>query len=87
VIGRTVYFVYANVLRPLWPGGAGSGRHCRFEPTCARYALDAVRTRGPVTGTGLAIWRVCRCNPWNDGGFDPVLPHDAVERRCEEITR
>jgi putative membrane protein insertion efficiency factor len=86
VIGRVLYGLYAYVLRPLWPGGAGPGRHCRFEPSCARYALDAVRLRGPIVGPGLAVWRVCRCNPWNDGGYDPVSPAGHRHDRCEEIS-
>ena len=27
---------------------------------------------GPIVGPALAVWRVLRCNPWNDGGYDPV---------------
>lgn len=87
MIGRALYALYAYVLRPLWPGGAGPGRHCRFEPSCARYALDAVRLRGPVVGPGLAVWRVCRCNPWNDGGHDPVPLAGHRHDGCEEVSR
>jgi len=47
---------------------------CRFEPTCSAYAARAVRVHGPIRGTGLAIWRLLRCNPWNAGGHDPVPP-------------
>lgn len=45
---------------------------CRFYPTCSRYALDAVRVWGPITGTGLAAWRLLRCQPFSRGGYDPV---------------
>jgi len=57
---------YRLLLKP-WLGNA-----CRFEPTCSRYAIDAVRYRGPFVGPVLAVWRLLRCNPWNDGGYDPV---------------
>ena len=50
------------------------GSACRFEPTCSRYAADALRLRGPLVGPALAIWRVLRCNPWSKGGYDPVKP-------------
>ena len=47
---------------------------CRFLPTCSEYAMDAVKSRGVVVGSGLAMWRVLRCNPLFHGGYDPV-PH------------
>ncbi|MCX6392082.1 MAG: membrane protein insertion efficiency factor YidD [Actinobacteria bacterium] len=72
MIGDLAHGLYAHVLRPLWPGGAPATRNCRFEPTCSRYAIDAVRYRGPFVGPVLAVWRLLRCNPWNDGGNDPV---------------
>ena len=48
---------------------------CRYLPTCSQYAIEAVQTRGVVVGTGLAMWRVLRCNPLFDGGYDPVPHH------------
>jgi putative membrane protein insertion efficiency factor len=45
---------------------------CRFAPTCSHYAYDAVETYGAIRGVPMAIWRVLRCNPLNDGGYDPV---------------
>lgn len=47
---------------------------CRFLPTCSSYAIEALRTHGPLRGTWLAVRRVSRCHPWNLGGFDPVPP-------------
>ena len=48
---------------------------CRFLPTCSEYAMDAVKTRGVVVGSGLAMYRVLRCNPLFHGGYDPVPHH------------
>lgn len=45
---------------------------CRFYPSCSAYALEALQKHGAVKGSGLAIWRVLRCNPFNPGGYDPV---------------
>ena len=48
------------------------GQTCRFYPSCSSYGIDALRTHGLVRGTGLTVWRLLRCNPWNQGGVDPV---------------
>ena len=48
-----------------WLGG-----QCRFYPSCSRYAEDAIRGRGVVSGSALAAWRVLRCNPFGKGGVD-----------------
>ncbi|MBQ1815852.1 MAG: membrane protein insertion efficiency factor YidD [Ruminococcus sp.] len=45
---------------------------CRFYPTCSQYAIDAISKHGAVKGTGMAIWRVLRCNPFGKSGYDPV---------------
>lgn len=47
---------------------------CIYLPTCSQYALDAVKTRGIIVGTALALVRILRCNPLFHGGYDPV-PH------------
>jgi putative membrane protein insertion efficiency factor len=57
---------YQYTVRPL------IGAHCRFEPSCSCYAIEALRRHGAARGGALAAWRVLRCNPWTDGGFDPV---------------
>ena len=45
---------------------------CRFTPTCSAYAIEAIERFGAFKGTGLAIWRILRCNPWGGHGYDPV---------------
>jgi hypothetical protein len=57
---------YQRVISPALP------RRCRYEPTCSRYAVEAIGTHGLVRGAVLALWRVLRCNPWSHGGYDPV---------------
>ncbi|GMR11580.1 MAG: hypothetical protein BMS9Abin28_2416 [Anaerolineae bacterium] len=45
---------------------------CRFYPTCSHYGYEAIVKHGLIKGSGLAIWRVARCQPFSKGGFDPV---------------
>ena len=45
---------------------------CRFEPTCSAYAREALARYGIPKGLLLATGRVLRCNPFTNGGVDPV---------------
>ena len=62
--------VYKALVSPLFH--AISPSRCLYLPTCSEYAVIAISTHGPLRGTGLAIWRVLRCNPFTRGGLDPV---------------
>ena len=46
---------------------------CRFYPSCSHYGYQAIYKYGALKGFVMAIWRVLRCNPFNPGGYDPVL--------------
>ncbi len=59
--------LYQKLISPSLPADT-----CRFYPTCSHYGYQAIYKHGAIKGTGLAIWRVLRCNPWNPGGYDPV---------------
>lgn len=45
---------------------------CRFHPTCASYAIEALEKRGALTGSLLALKRVAKCHPLHPGGVDKV---------------
>jgi putative membrane protein insertion efficiency factor len=57
---------YQVLLSPLLPPS------CRFFPTCSQYAIQALRTRGFLGGSILALKRILRCHPWGGQGHDPL---------------
>jgi len=66
--------VYQYTISPLL------GPRCRYYPSCSNYAVQALREHGAVRGLGLASWRLLRCNPFSNGGYDPV---PSRHRSCE----
>ena len=56
------------------PAARAIGVRCRFEPSCSRYAEDAISHYGTVPGVLKAIGRLWRCSPWGGGGYDPAVP-------------
>mgnify|MGYP001583569365 FL=1 len=58
--------LYKRTISPLLPPS------CRFHPTCADYAQEAVASHGPWRGAWLALARLLRCQPLSKGGLDPV---------------
>ena len=67
--------LYQRFVSPLLP------RRCKYLPTCSAYAVEAVRTYGPARGFVLAGWRLLRCNPFSDGGYDPVSDQTLFKSR------
>jgi len=66
MVAVTPIVLYQRVISPALP------RRCKYEPTCSRYAVEAIREYGILRGLVLAGWRLLRCNPWSHGGYDPV---------------
>ena len=67
---------YRLLLSP-WLGSA-----CRFEPTCSVYSLQALEQHGAAAGSYLTLKRLVRCNPWCEGGHDPVPDSFSLFSRC-----
>ena len=67
ILGLGLIRVYQATLSKTIPSGT-----CRFYPTCSHYGYEAIVKHGLFKGSGLAIWRVARCQPFSEGGYDPV---------------
>lgn len=63
---RALITLYQWTLRPI------VGANCRFEPSCSHYAQEAIARYGALRGSLLGAGRILRCNPWTEGGYDPV---------------
>lgn len=69
---------YKKLISPIFPGS------CRFSPSCSTYAIQAITKFGAIRGSILAIARVCRCNPFCRGGYDPVPEKFTLKRHKAE---
>jgi uncharacterized protein len=78
-------WLYRHTLSPALPAVFGPTCGCRFHPTCAVYAAQAVRERGAVTGAWLALGRLLKCHPLHPGGFDPVPPSPRRGLTCRAV--
>ncbi len=58
--------IYKVILSPMLP------QACRFTPSCSEYAMQAVDKHGAVRGIWMGTKRICRCQPFCEGGHDPV---------------
>ena len=54
--------------------------HCRFQPTCSNYAIEAISEYGSLKGSFMAINRILRCNPFGGSGYDPVIKKSKEHR-------
>ena len=57
---------YRRFVSPVLP------RACRFHPTCSEYCAEAIRRHGLARGLAQGVLRLLRCQPFSQGGFDPV---------------
>jgi uncharacterized protein len=58
--------VYKAAVSPFLPPA------CRFEPSCSEYARQAVERYGAIKGIWMGFKRLLRCQPFSQGGRDPV---------------
>jgi putative membrane protein insertion efficiency factor len=58
--------LYRLAVSPVLP------RACRFEPSCAAYAEEAVSRVPLPRALWLIVRRIFKCHPFHPGGYDPV---------------
>ena len=46
--------------------------NCKFYPTCSEYTKQAIQKYGVFKGCWLGLKRICKCHPFNEGGYDPL---------------
>lgn len=46
--------------------------HCRYQPTCSQYMIDAIGKYGPWRGSWRGLKRIVRCHPLGGSGYDPA---------------
>ena len=67
VILLSLVKAYQLFISPLLP------KTCRHLPTCSEYAIEAIKTLGPLRGSLKSILRIIKCNPLGSHGYDPVI--------------
>ncbi|MBQ0146751.1 MAG: membrane protein insertion efficiency factor YidD [Lachnospiraceae bacterium] len=45
---------------------------CIYTPSCSEYTLQAIEKYGALKGGWMGFKRILRCNPFHEGGYDPV---------------
>lgn len=45
---------------------------CKYYPSCSEYTKQAISKYGLILGGIMGIWRILRCNPFSNGGHDPI---------------
>jgi len=53
-------------------GHRGRSSHCRYNPTCSHYGLEAYSKFNFFYASFLTISRILRCNPLFKPKYDPV---------------
>jgi putative membrane protein insertion efficiency factor len=62
-----IILLYQKTLSKALPGNT-----CRFYPSCSHYTYQSIYKYGVLRGGLMGTWRILRCNPFSEGGFDPV---------------
>ena len=47
-------------------------KNCRFYPSCSQYAIISTQKYGLFKSILIIFKRILKCNPFSQGGYDPV---------------
>ncbi|MCO4784058.1 MAG: membrane protein insertion efficiency factor YidD [Candidatus Cloacimonetes bacterium] len=48
------------------------GNSCNYYPTCSTYGVHALSKYGFIKANLKIVYRIFRCNPFFQGGYDPA---------------
>jgi len=65
----TLISIYKKTLSPIFEK---MGIRCKYYPSCSEYTRQAIEKYGSIKGVFLGIKRILRCNPFSEGGYDPL---------------
>ena len=69
-------FIFIQLIRLYQKGISPLLPHCcRFFPSCSDYMIECLQQHGTFIGLIKGFFRIFRCQPFFQGGFDPVQPN------------
>jgi putative membrane protein insertion efficiency factor len=71
--------LYQLILSPFFGG------QCRFQPSCSNYSIECLTRFGPLRGSWLTLHRICRCQPFAKGGYDPPPEPDGSQNHHHSV--
>lgn len=60
---------YQKCISPIFKS---MGVNCKFYPSCSEYTKQAIIRYGCIRGVFKGVVRICKCNPFSKGGYDPL---------------
>ena len=84
VLALISYFLLAPIFFYKWFFSPFFPAACRYQPTCSAYAIDAIKSHGPLHGTLLAVKRIASCHPWGGNGYRPVPENLTREKKIKK---
>lgn len=61
-----------NLIKNYQQATKGKNPTCKYHPSCSNYAIDSYKNYNVFKASILAMWRILRCNPLSNGGYDPI---------------